>query len=92
MNYNQLCKAYSRLGDEYRSLGNSAFGAPKGSPIRKQYHAVQKQYKEVGVSLFKLGRPTSDFGKQHKMSRPEWSKDYDRKRKARTAYYASFKR
>jgi hypothetical protein len=90
--YNNLCKSYARLGDEYRALGNGAFGAPKGSPIRKQYHAVQKQYKEVGVALFKLGRPTADYGKQHKLSRTEWSKDFDRKRRERTAYYASFKR
>lgn len=83
MSYNQLCSAYSRLGDEYRALGNSAFGTPKKAPIRKQYYAVQKQYKEVGVALFKLGRPRSDFGKQHKMSPTEWSRDYDRKRAAR---------
>lgn len=85
--YNTLCKSYTRLGNEYHALGNSVMGAPKGSPLRKQYHTVQKQYKEIGVQLFKLGRPKSDYGDQHKMSRSEWSKDYDAKRRKLTASY-----
>ena len=64
--YNELCKVYSTLRNEYHKVGRSVMGKPDRDPRRKLYAEVKREYKKVGKALFKMGHPKGDWGKQHR--------------------------